>query len=400
MRKTKEELQQIKEKYGVKELWSFSRVNKFLTSPYEYYLKYILKIKEDRMSGIYATSGGIVHDIIERFYTHQIEYEQMLKDYENALFLFDQAELKYNVTDAEKNAKIACKYEECIKHFFCNHKPFKQKALLEQFALTFLGGRVFQGYIDFIFQDNDGNVTILDWKTSTMYTGTKVHKESKQLLLYALSLIQHGVPIEKIKICWNFIKYVKVSFTLQNGNKKERYIERNSIGSSLASTLKTKMKALQYSEDQINHYLETAITTNSLDSLPQELQEQFVFEDGIVYIPFDMEILKSLQSEITSTLDTIDKKYEEWYSKKEQGCSETVLDHIWYDTDEQLKANEYYFYNLCGYSKNLHKPWGDYVSKIELLQKEKDNIFFNPETLSSTPSAEYAEDDLSWLNGI
>lgn len=400
MRKTKEELQQIKEKYGVKELWSFSRVNKFLTSPYEYYLKYILKIKEDRMSGIYATSGGIVHDIIERFYTHQIEYEQMLKDYENALFLFDQAELKYNVTDAEKNAKIACKYEECIKHFFCNHKPFKQKALLEQFALTFLGGRVFQGYIDFIFQDNDGNVTILDWKTSTMYTGAKAHKESKQLLLYALSLIQHGVPIEKIKICWNFIKYVKVSFTLQNGNKKERYIERNSIGSSLASTLKTKMKALQYSEDQINHYLETAITTNSLDSLPQELQEQFVFEDGIVYIPFDMEILKSLQSEITSTLDTIDKKYEEWYSKKEQGCSETVLDHIWYDTDEQLKANEYYFYNLCGYSKNLHKPWGDYVSKIELLQKEKDNIFFNPETLSSTPSAEYAEDDLSWLNGI
>ena len=52
MRKTNEELQALKESYGVKELWSFSKVNKFLTSPYEYYLKYILHIKEDKRDGI------------------------------------------------------------------------------------------------------------------------------------------------------------------------------------------------------------------------------------------------------------------------------------------------------------------------------------------------------------
>ena len=41
MRKTPEELEKIKQQYGVDELWSFSRLNKYVTSPYEYYLKYI-----------------------------------------------------------------------------------------------------------------------------------------------------------------------------------------------------------------------------------------------------------------------------------------------------------------------------------------------------------------------
>lgn len=402
MRKTKEELEQIKAKYGVQELWSFSKVNKFITSPYEYYLKYVLKIKEDRMSGIYATSGGTVHDIIERFYKKEIPYEQMVEEYENALFLFNQAELKYNATDEEKNAKIANKYEDCIRHFFRNHKVFNQKAMLEQFALTNIGGRIFQGYIDFVFQDTDGCLTILDWKTSSMYKGEKVNKEGKQLLIYALSLIQHGMPIEKIKVCWNFVKYVKVSFTLQNGKEKERYLERNDIGSSLASTLKTKMKALKYSTEQIDNYLEVAVLTNSLEQLPEEVKSQFVFEDCLVYVPLSAEILEELQKEIILTLENIDKKTQEWYNKKAVGSSDTELDKIWYDTEEQLKANEYYFYNLCGYSKNLHKPWADYVAKLELLQKERDNVFFDAEALSATPNDnnEFSENDFSWLNGL
>ena len=40
-RLSKEELNKIKEQYGVDELFSWSKVNTFMTSPYEYYLKYI-----------------------------------------------------------------------------------------------------------------------------------------------------------------------------------------------------------------------------------------------------------------------------------------------------------------------------------------------------------------------
>jgi hypothetical protein len=140
-----------------------------------------------------------------------------------------------------------------------------------------------------------------------MYTGNKILKEGKQLLLYAQALIQRGMPIEKIKVCWNFVKYINVSFTQQNGKLKERQLERNAIGSSLAATLKTKMKALKYDTDQIDNYIELAVTTNSLELLPKEIKSQFVFSDCLVYIPLSQEILDNLNLEIINTLESIDK---------------------------------------------------------------------------------------------
>jgi hypothetical protein len=56
--------------------------------------------------------------------------------------------------------------------------------------------------------------------------------------------------------------------------------------------------------------------------------------------------------------------------------------------------------NLCGYSKYIHKPWGEYIARKELEQKEKDNIFFNVSKSEESTSDEYAENDFSWLNGM
>ena len=401
MRKTPEELERIKNQYGVDTLWSFSKLNKYVTSPYEYYLKYILKVKEDRQDGIYAISGGTVHSIIEKFYKKEISYEDMITQYEDALFTFEMAELKYNKTDEEKNAKIANKYEDCIRHFFRNHVPFTQKAMIEQFALTQVGGRVFQGYIDFVFQDEDKNFTILDWKTSTMYRGDKVLKEGKQLLLYAQSLIQHGIPIDKVKICWDFIKYTTVTYKQKNGEIKERQIERNSVGSSLSAAIKTKLKELKYSTEEINSFIDLVVDSNSLHMLPKEVQDQFKFSDCLVYIPLTQEILDNLNEEIISTLESIDKTTEIWYNKKAQGSSEQELDKIWYDTDEQLKANEYYFMNLCGYSLKLHKPWADYCAKKELEKQQEFDIISNfEENIPTAKTEEYDENDLSWMENL
>ena len=401
MRKTPEELERIKKQYGVDTLWSFSKLNKYVTSPYEYYLKYILKVKEDRQDGIYAISGGTVHSIIEKFYKKEISYEDMITQYEDALFTFEMAELKYNKTDEEKNAKIANKYEDCIRHFFRNHVPFTQKAMIEQFALTQVGGRVFQGYIDFVFQDEDKNFTILDWKTSTMYRGDKVLKEGKQLLLYAQSLIQHGIPIDKVKICWDFIKYTTVTYKQKNGEIKERQIERNSVGSSLSAAIKTKLKELKYSTEEINSFIDLVVDSNSLHMLPKEVQDQFKFSDCLVYIPLTQEILDNLNEEIISTLESIDKTTEIWYNKKAQGSSEQELDKIWYDTNEQLKANEYYFMNLCGYSLKLHKPWADYCAKKELEKQQEFDIISNfEENILTAKTEEYDENDLSWMENL
>ena len=43
-RKTGEELEEVKRKYGVDRLWSWSRFNAYHNSQYEYFLKYIKEI--------------------------------------------------------------------------------------------------------------------------------------------------------------------------------------------------------------------------------------------------------------------------------------------------------------------------------------------------------------------
>lgn len=47
-RKTKEELKEITKKYDVNRLWSWSKFNTYHNSPYEYYLKYIIKKPENQ----------------------------------------------------------------------------------------------------------------------------------------------------------------------------------------------------------------------------------------------------------------------------------------------------------------------------------------------------------------
>ena len=74
MRKSFEELEQLKKDFQTDRLWSWSRVNSVHNSLYEYYLKYIKHVPEDRQDSIYTVTGGISHDIIEKFYTNEISY--------------------------------------------------------------------------------------------------------------------------------------------------------------------------------------------------------------------------------------------------------------------------------------------------------------------------------------
>ena len=77
MRKTQDELNEIMQQNNVSRLWSWSKINTYNTSHYEYLLKYILKKQEDKQDCIYAPVGGICHDIIEKLYTNKIQYGDM-----------------------------------------------------------------------------------------------------------------------------------------------------------------------------------------------------------------------------------------------------------------------------------------------------------------------------------
>jgi hypothetical protein len=201
----------------------------------------------------------------------------MLSAYEDELFKFNLAELKYDRNNPEKNQAIAEKYEYCIRHFFQHYQPIQKKVDIERFILIKVGSQLMQGYVDCIHKEGDDFI-ITDFKTSSIYKGEKALNERGQLLLYSEGLRQLGVPIENIKIRWAFLKYVTVEQQQANKKTTVRYMARNEIGESLKANAKMWLKKSKqgYSEEDIDGYLDLLVKINDLSCLPDEIQSKYI----------------------------------------------------------------------------------------------------------------------------
>lgn len=394
-RKTYEELKKIMEQENCSRIWSWSKFNCFKTSPFEYYLKYIKHAEEDRQDCIYTSTGSLAHDIIEKFYTGKIKYEDMIGEFEDGwVTLYNIAQLKFDRNNEEKNNSIGEKYYLNLKHFFENHTVLKYKPILEQFVKVKIGSHLFHGYLDCCFKDDDDVYHIIDWKTSTVYKGDKAKKECGQLIMYLLALVEAGVPIDKIRIAWNFLKYCTVQYEQANGDVKTRDIERFELGEKLQANLKVWLKKLGY-KDQMDEYLKMVVDTNSIECLPEDVQAKYKIADCYVYVDVNEELINYWKDDIITTIKDI--------ALREKDYDETNSENVWWDTDESVKAQSYYFSTLCGYSGNLHKPYGEYLKRLEAAKNGED--MFSGVGGVATKSSNVIENkkdevDLSWLNNI
>lgn len=394
MRVSYEDLKKLCEALGTDRLNSWSRVNCVHNSLYEYYLKYILHEKEDRDDSIYKVTGGISHDIMERFYTHELEYDKMAEEFDDGwMTAFDIAELKFVRGDGKRNQSIADKYYYDLKNFFETHEVITEPIDIEQFVTVKVGDEYYQGYIDALIKHEDGSYTILDWKTSSIYKGDKAKNECGQLTLYGIALHQKGIPYEKIKIAWNFLKYQCVTVQSKKGVKKVREIERCTLGEKLQANAKMWLKEFGYTEDQVFEYLDKLAQTNDIKVLPEEVQAKYEFHDCYVYVELTQELIDYWTNFIIDTMKEIRSKEAQYEELKEAGKYEEA-DKLWWEDEESVKKQSYYLSNLCGYSPNLHKPYKAY---LEALDAQKNGDILGTKKKSDE---EYAIDDLGWLNNL
>mgnify|MGYP002436103012 FL=1 len=392
MRVNSEKIKKMCEALGTDRLNSWSRVNCIHNSLYEYYLKYILHKEEDRDDSIYKVTGGISHDILEKYYTAQIPYDAMVEEFEDGwTTAFDIAELKFVRGDGDRNKSIANKYYYDLKNFFSTHERIKDRIDIEQFITVKIGEEYYQGYIDAKVTDYDGNITILDWKTSSIYKGDKAKNECGQLVMYAMALHQQGIPYEKIRIAWNFLKYQCVTVQSKKGVKKVREIERCELGEKLQANAKMWLKDAGYSEEQVFEYLDQLAQTNDITVLPEAVQNKYEFHDCYVYVDLTEELINHWESFIVDTMKLIREKEKKYLDLKENGKFEEA-DKLWWEDEESLKKQSYYLTNLCGYSANLHKPLKAYLEKLDSNK--------NGDILGQKKEDEYDVDDLSWLNDL
>ena len=394
MRLSYEELNKVKEEYGVDILWSFSRFNCYRTSKYEYMLKYIEKVKEnnDKMSA-YAPLGTVCHDNIEAYYDGKLSADSLPNEFDDAFTVnIDIAGLCFDRCDSTKNENIKTKYYKNLMHYFENFRPMDVTPKLEQFVtVKVTDGIVFQGYADCLSIE-DGYCVVTDFKTSSIYKGKKAEKESAQLVLYSEALRQKGFPKDKIKARWAFLKYVDIDCEQVNGKIKTRTVERAEIGTALSASAKTWLKKLGY-EDDLLVYLDALAQSNDIKVLPEDVQKKFVVRDCYVYIDNIWDLYDELKEEIIETIAEINEKTEKYNELKDTDLE--AAENLFWDDDETLKAQSYYFNNLCGYNIPTVKPYKQYLDRIN-ADKNLDLLGLNNKNQNEVKE----EDDLSWLNDL
>lgn len=356
MRLTYDQLNIIKDKLGVKKMWSYSKISTFLQCLNLYKLKYIDKEKGIRDS-CYTHFGTVSHDTVQGYYEGKSKsHEDMVKKWNEAVLkwkLDGKKELQFT-SDDERDHYIAN-----MEHYFKNTNLIDADVVNEEAVLAIFFGKekyVFQGYIDSKYTDEDGNLVILDYKTSSIsgFSGKGLFEKSKQLLIYAIGMNQfHNIPFEKIRLRYDMMKYVNITFKQKNGNYNTTKAERRAIVAKISGQIRKKFKMpydriaelekeikkltrkmnakcrtpeeveglsvaigdleheikenekFLYSEEEITKMIEDGIEKNSMTAFPQFIQDEFKIDNCYIDVPVTEEYVGLIRQEVVKALDKI-----------------------------------------------------------------------------------------------
>lgn len=386
MRLTKEQLEKVKVKYGVDRLWSWSRVNTYLTSPYEYFLQYIKHEKPLQDDSAYAPLGTVAHDLLEKYYSNEVSKEDMADKFDESwIEQITLGGLKFNRSDDERNENIKSKYYDNLIHYFNNFNPLKYQVYLEKFITVKVRDSVLQGYADIIWKDDEGYTHIGDFKTSSIYKGDNLKQKSGQLMLYALGLNQMGIPFEKIKIGFNFLKYINVEVCQKTKDKitgkyktKVRQLERYNYVEKLDTSILMWLKTIGIEGSEAQEILDKCHKENSLKNLPDAIKDKFKVDDCWVEVELNEESVNDLVDEISNTIKDIEKLEAEY--------DKTKNENLFWDSKESLQKESYYLSELCGYSISQHKPYKEYIDELNMFKDNNDS--------------DDTDDDEEWLKDL
>lgn len=204
-------------------LWSFSRCNGYNDCPYSYYLSKT-RYKEG-IANVYSLTGTLSHDLLERNYTEEkLTNDYMLQTFNNGMLNILSNGYRF------MSSKVESSYLANMRHYFATFVEDDKIKECEVFvALPLwiydkgLQDEYFQGWCDAILYNDDGTVSIGDFKTSTIFKGKDLIKKSKQLILYAIAY-EHLYKVKVKSIFFDFLKYADVKV-----NNRYKTVERKEL---------------------------------------------------------------------------------------------------------------------------------------------------------------------------
>ena len=196
--------------------YSFSRLKLFNECRHAYFLTYVLKVQ--KRVNIYSEIGTTIHEILENIQGgKEIPIEERIEMFEDKV---DECEI-FGISFVNDNIKE--KYVKNVKHCLRNFKSIQGKNFEIEKEITLdIDGYKLTGFIDLVVHNDDGTVSIIDYKTSSKYAKKDLQKNANQLIIYGLALEQLGYKVRDVK--WYMIKYATIQ-----GKRGSKMIERREL---------------------------------------------------------------------------------------------------------------------------------------------------------------------------
>ena len=195
-------------------VWSYSNLKAFTDCPYMWYMKYI-ECECDKRENVYSQFGSFCHSLLEKYLKGELQKDQLVDKYEREFY--------DNVTEIiiDRNDPTEKLYS-FGKEYFKSLNLVREKIspiFVEKNIEFKVGNYKFRGIIDLMYKNDNGDIIILDHKTSDYPVGKngKIKKGkvemmdgyTKQLALYAFG-VEQLTHIRPKYIGWNFIREGKI----------------------------------------------------------------------------------------------------------------------------------------------------------------------------------------------
>lgn len=331
-------------------VWSFSRIGAFHNCEFEYYNTYVAKNKTKQ--NCYGHIGGEIHDYIEGIYKGENNIEGFNAHFNSSLAEIELLDIDFP-TEVIKNSFVSD-----VTHFTKNFNKLDGKFLLEHQVLFKVDDHWIQGFIDAIHVTNNGEINIIDWKTSSKFAGSKIDESGRQLLMYKWAL--ESTTKHKINdVMWCMIKYIYICHKQKNGKIKRKMVNRGKLIKSMRDAFEKEMMSEGMDDLEIDIILDSAQTSNTLDNLPSFIKDKYWLEDCFISYDAGEEKIEALKEYVNSTIELINSKDHSNSNDWKPAISEKTA---------------FYCNTLCGHRSTC--PFRkEYNDKLDFKRKDKSGGF-------------------------
>lgn len=352
-RKPEERIEEIRANGG--EVYSISRLNTINQCPYSAYLQYIKGVKSK--PNVWSELGGITHDALEACVKDGADESCIRKAIEEELEMLDTLGIDFPL-DRLGNPSLRNNWIADMQGFANHFKTPKGKFETEQFVLyQIYDDSWMQGYIDLIRYNDDGTISIYDWKTSSNFDKLHLEQAGRQLVFYMLAKEAEGFKVRDVS--WVMLKYATVSWLAKNGKKQTKTMEWRKVGTEMRKKIEKDMIDAGYTDIDIEIHLGYLLEDGDFSRQVPEVKDKYTLSPYVRQYEVTDAIIDETLEYIKDTII----KFKKWGDNEDD----------YYPLD--CFENEFFCNNLCGYGRSGCKHYADYLVECEINYDEIEDLF-------------------------